>query len=115
MFTGIIEETGTVRAARPGKLTISAAKVVEDTKKGDSIAVNGVCLTVTELSSDSFAVDVMPETLRRTNLGLLRPGDVVNLERPLAVGGRFSGHFVQGMSMIREGLSRQDEKAKPSF
>jgi riboflavin synthase len=111
MFTGIIEEVGTVRAARPGKLTIAASKVLEDTKKGDSIAINGACLTVTEISPDSFSVDVMPETLRRTNLGALRPGDGVNLERPLAVGGRMGGHFVQGhidgtgkvLSAIREG------------
>ncbi|MBE0415607.1 MAG: riboflavin synthase [Dehalococcoidia bacterium] len=111
MFTGIIEEIGTVRAVRPGKLAISAKKVIEDTKKGDSIAINGACLTVTELSDDSFSVDVMPETLRRTNLGALRPGDGVNLERPLAVGGRFGGHFVQGhidgmgrvLSATREG------------
>ncbi|MCK4963703.1 MAG: riboflavin synthase, partial [Dehalococcoidia bacterium] len=59
-------------------------------------AVNGVCLTVTALAPDYFSVDVMPETLQRTNLGALRPGDLVNLERPLAVGGRFGGHFVQG-------------------
>ncbi|MCK4362382.1 MAG: riboflavin synthase [Dehalococcoidia bacterium] len=96
MFTGIVEEVGKVRAARPGQLTVAAQKVLEDTKPGDSIAVNGVCLTVTEVSPDSFSVDVMPETLRRTNLGALRPGDGVNLERPLAVGGRFGGHFVQG-------------------
>jgi len=111
MFTGIVEEVGTVRAAGPGRLTIAAQKVLEDTKKGDSMAVNGVCLTVTELSPDSFSADVMPETLRRTNLGLLRPGDAVNLERPVAAGGRFGGHFVQGhvdgtgkvLSAIREG------------
>lgn len=96
MFTGIIEEVGAVRAAGPGILTIAAKTVLEDTKKGDSMAVDGVCLTVTELSPDSFSADVMPETLRRTNLGLLRPGDVVNLERPIAAGGRFGGHFVQG-------------------
>jgi len=96
MFTGIVEEIGKVRAARRGQLTVAAQKVLEDTKLGDSIAVNGVCLTVTGLSPDSFSVDVMPETLRRTNLGKLRPGDGVNLERPLAVGGRFGGHFVQG-------------------
>ena len=96
MFTGIIEEVGTVRAAHPGKLTISATRIIEDTKEGDSISVNGACLTVTELSKDSFSVDVMPETLRRTNLGLLQPGDKVNLERALAVGGRLGGHFVQG-------------------
>ena len=96
MFTGIVEEVGKVRAARPDKLTIAAQKVLEDTRPGDSMAVNGVCLTVTALSPDSFAVEVMPETLRRTNLGALRSGDGVNLERPLAVGGRFGGHFVQG-------------------
>lgn len=96
MFTGIVEEVGKVRAARPGHLTIVAQRVLEETKLGDSIAVNGVCLTVTALSMDSFSVDVMTETLRRTNLGTLRPGDEVNLERPLAVGGRFGGHFVQG-------------------
>jgi riboflavin synthase len=96
MFTGLIEEIGSVRAARPGKLEIAAQKVLEDTRLGDSIAVNGVCLTVTALSPDSLSVEVMPETLRRTNLVALRPGDRVNLERPLAVGGRFGGHFVQG-------------------
>ncbi|KPJ53470.1 MAG: riboflavin synthase subunit alpha, partial [Dehalococcoidia bacterium DG_18] len=96
MFTGIVEEVGTVRAARPGRLTIAAQKVLEDTKPGDSIAVNGACLTVVELWGDSFSVDVMPETLRRTNLGLLRPGDGVNLERSLAVGGRMGGPFVEG-------------------
>ena len=96
MFTGIVEELGSVRAAHAGKLTISATRVTEDTKEGDSISVNGACLTVTEISDDSFSVDVMPETLRRTNLGLLQPGDKVNLERSLAVGGRLGGHFVQG-------------------
>ncbi len=96
MFTGIIEEVGTVKAAQPGRLTISATKVIESTKKGDSIAVNGACLTITELGGDYFSVDIMPETLRRTNLGMLRSGDRVNLERPLAMDGRLGGHFVQG-------------------
>jgi riboflavin synthase len=96
MFTGIVEEIGNITAARPGKLEVAAQKVLEDTRPGDSMAVNGVCLTVTALPPDSFSVEVMPETLRRTNLGALRPGDRVNLERPLAVGGRFGGHFVQG-------------------
>jgi riboflavin synthase len=96
MFTGIVEEVGKVSVARPGQLTIAAQRVLEETKLGDSLAVNGVCLTVTALSMDSFCADVMPETLRRTNLGTLRSGDEVNLERPLAVGGRFGGHFVQG-------------------
>lgn len=96
MFTGIVEEVGTVKSAPPGKLIISAKKVLEDMRPGDSIAINGACLTVVELWGDSFSVDVMPETLRRTNLGALRPGDRVNLERPLAVGARMGGHFVQG-------------------
>lgn len=96
MFTGIVEEIGKVRVASPGQLTLYAQKVLAETKLGDSVAVNGVCLTVTALLTDSFSVDVMPETLRRTNLGTLRHGDEVNLERPMAVGGRFGGHFVQG-------------------
>jgi len=96
LFTGIVEEVGTVRTASPSQLVVAAARVLEETKKGDSIAVNGACLTVTEVSPDSFSVDVMPETLRRTNLGALRPGHRVNLERPLAVGDRMGGHFVQG-------------------
>jgi riboflavin synthase len=96
MFTGIVEEIGKVRAASTGQLTVYAQKVLGETKLGDSVAVNGVCLTVTALSTDSFSADVMPETLRRTNLGTLRAGDEVNLERPLAIGGRFGGHFVQG-------------------
>ena len=96
MFTGIVEEIGKVRVASPGQLTVYAQKVLGETNLGDSVAVNGVCLTVTALSTDSFSADVMPETLRRTNLGTLRAGDEVNLERPLAVGGRFGGHFVQG-------------------
>lgn len=96
MFTGIIEEVGTVKAVRPGQISISATKVLEGTKLGDSLAVNGTCLTVSTLDANSFSVGVMPETLRRTNLGLLRPGFRVNLERALAIGGRFGGHLVQG-------------------
>lgn len=96
MFTGIIEEVGIIGSIRPGWLTVSAKKVLEGTKLGDSIAVNGVCLTVISLDDGSFSVEVMPETLRRTNLGSLRSEDWVNLERALAVGGRFGGHFVQG-------------------
>jgi riboflavin synthase len=96
MFTGIIEEVGTVKAVRPGQISISATKVLEGTKLGDSLAVNGTCLTVSTLDVNSFSVGVMPETLRRTNLGLLRPGFRVNLERALAIGGRFGGHLVQG-------------------
>ena len=96
MFTGIIEEVGKVKTVRPGQIIVNALKVLEGTKLGDSMAVNGVCLTVSSLDTGSFAVDVMPETLRRTNLGLLRPGSPVNLERPLAMGERIGGHLVQG-------------------
>jgi riboflavin synthase len=96
VFTGIVEEIGRVKALSPGGLTISARKALDGTKLGDSVAVNGVCLTVTLLGSSSFSVDVMPETLRRTNLGGLRSGDPVNLERALGLGDRLGGHLVQG-------------------
>jgi len=96
MFTGIVEEVGRVVSASAGSLTVAADGVLEDMQKGASMAVNGVCLTVTAFDSKSFSVDVMPETLDKTNLGLLRPGDGVNLERPLSPNGRLGGHFVQG-------------------
>lgn len=99
MFTGIVEEVGRVRALRSGaepSLTIEATTVLEGTRLGDSIAVNGACLTVTDLGVRTFTVGLMPETLRRTNLGGLRPGDGVNLERALTLAGRLGGHFVQG-------------------
>lgn len=96
MFTGIVEEVGTVKALGSGRLTIFATTAVEKTGLGHSIAVNGACLTVSAVDSASFSVDVMPETLRRTNLGLLRPGSGLNLERALMLGGRLGGHFVQG-------------------
>ena len=96
MFTGIVEEVGVVRELIPGRLLIEAREVLEGTRVGDSMAVNGACLTVTLLSSQSFSVDVMPETLRSTNLGGLHYGDQVNLERALAAGGRIGGHFVSG-------------------
>lgn len=96
MFTGIIEETGKVLTASTTILVISAPQVVHGMKPGDSIAVNGACLTVTDFDRSSFSVDVMPETLKRTNLGQLKPGDGVNLERPMALGGRLGGHLVQG-------------------
>jgi riboflavin synthase len=101
MFTGIVEEIGTVRdaitdAPEGNYVTIGCETVVEDAKLGDSIAVNGVCLTVTEFTAGSFTIGVSPETLRRTNLGLLEPGAPVNLERSLAFGGRMGGHYVQG-------------------
>ena len=100
MFTGIIEETGKVEAVAKGSnsavITIAAVKVLEDTKIGDSIAVNGVCLTVTSISGRKFSADVMAETLRRSSLGSLKHGSMVNLERAMAANGRFGGHIVSG-------------------
>ena len=100
MFTGIIEEIGTVRRVisgqKDGSLDIQAKLVLEGTRIGDSIAVNGVCLTVTLLRDSGFTADVMPETLRRSNLGALRSGDPVDLERAMAADGRFGGHLVSG-------------------
>ena len=96
MFTGIVEEVGRVASVKPGRLVIAAREVLSGISQGSSLAVNGACLTVTDFDAGSFAVDVMPETLRRTNLGLLRIGDEVNLERPLTLGGRLGGHLVQG-------------------
>ena len=96
MFTGITEEIGKIVSSRPGRLAVSAERVLDGLELGDSINVNGVCLTVFERDAGGFSADVMPETLRRSNLGGLRAGDGVNLERALAVGGRLGGHFVQG-------------------
>lgn len=100
MFTGIIEEVGIVRAVRHGArsavLQISAQVITADLNIGDSVAVNGVCLTVTQLSPAGFTVDVMPETLSRSNLSILVSGSRVNLERALPAGGRFGGHIVSG-------------------
>ena len=96
MFTGIIEEIGTVRRIGSGRIHIRAKTVLEGVKIGDSIAVNGVCLTVTELGADFFAADVMPETFQRSSLGKLKTGSGVNLERAMAADGRFGGHIVSG-------------------
>ena len=100
MFTGIVEEVGSVRTvlpgARAGTIFIAARKVLEGTRVGDSIAVNGVCLTVVQLAEDSFTADVMPETLAKTNLSALKPGSAVDLERAMAANGRFGGHIVSG-------------------
>lgn len=96
MFTGIIEEIGRVRHVISGQISIQADTVLENTWPGDSIAVNGVCLTAAKLLPDGFIADVMPETLRRTNLGALCTGSRVNLERALAADGRFGGHIVSG-------------------
>lgn len=96
MFTGIVQEVGKVVSAQKGKLTVSAGKVLKGLELGGSIAVNGACLTVTWFDNAAFSVDVMAETLKRTNLGLLSTGDKVNLERPMALGGELGGHLVQG-------------------
>ncbi len=96
MFTGIVEEVGTVRALSARSLTIRARTVLEGLRLGDSISVNGVCLTVTAIEEEAFVVGLMPETLRRSNLGRLRAGEAVNLERALPADGRLGGHFVQG-------------------
>lgn len=100
MFTGIVEETGAIKSLRisgtSGKIALRANKVLEGTKIGDSIAVNGVCLTVVSLEQDGFTADVMAETVRRTNLGQTKIGDKVNLERAMAADGRFGGHIVSG-------------------
>ena len=100
MFTGLIEEIGTVRrierGAKGARLTIGAKTVLEDTKIGDSIATNGVCLTVVAMTGDSFSADVMAESLRRSALGSLQSGSPVNLERAMPANGRFGGHIVSG-------------------
>lgn len=100
MFTGIIEEIGTVTAVKKGtkssKLTLQGNQIFEDMHIGDSIAVNGVCLTVTSKTNNQFTVDVMAETLRRSSLGYLSSGSKVNMERAMAANGRFGGHIVSG-------------------
>lgn len=100
MFTGIVEEIGTVlgikRGIKSAVITIRAEKIMEDMHDGDSIAVNGVCLTVISFAGGQFSADVMPETLDRSSLGLLKPGSHVNLERAMAADGRFGGHIVAG-------------------
>ena len=96
MFTGIVEEVGTVQQVTSQQLVIGAQTVVTDCRLGDSIAVNGVCLTVTAFDPAGFTVGISPETLRRTNLGDLRPGDGVTLERALRPDSRLGGHIVQG-------------------
>ena len=96
MFTGIVEEVGTVTQLKGYRMNVHATLVMEGLKLGDSMAVNGACLTVVALGSEEFSVDLSPETLRRTSLGDLTPGKAVNLERPLAVSDRLGGHIVQG-------------------
>ncbi len=100
MFTGIIEETGRIEALRHAyqgaTIAVKARAVLADLKPSDSIAVNGVCLTVVEKNDSTFVCDLSSETLQRTSLGRIREGTVVNLERPLAIDARLGGHFVQG-------------------
>ena len=100
MFTGIIEETGHIRAVTRGQhssiLSIGAAEILSDLKTGDSVAVNGVCLTATAVDGGGFTADVMHETLNRSTLGTLSAGDIVNLERAMPADGRFGGHIVSG-------------------
>jgi len=96
MFTGIIEEIGSVQQLSAGGLAVQAVEVLAGTVLGDSISVNGACLTVIDITKAGFTVEIMPETRRLTNIGDLRTGDRVNLERALPAQGRFGGHFVQG-------------------
>ena len=96
MFTGIVEEVGIVKDLEGQRLVVQAHKVMADLKLGDSIAVNGACLTVVQREDNTFTVELSPETLRRTSLGVLSMGHKINLERPLAVSDRLGGHIVQG-------------------
>ena len=119
MFTGIVEEVGRVRFLRGGSkdgvLRIAAKRVLGDVRLGDSIAVNGVCLTVTDFDGGSFTADVMPETLRRSNLGMLRAGSPVNLERALVADGRFGGHIVSGHIDGMGTIASVRQEAAPSL
>ncbi len=96
MFTGIIEEVGAVSRVSGSDIAIMAQNVLEGIAQGDSIAIDGACMTVVEFGEDQFVVQVSPESLSKTTLGSLKPGDAVNLERAMAAGDRFGGHFVQG-------------------
>lgn len=119
MFTGLVEEVGTVRSVTPvgngARVVIEAALVLGDAQLGASIAVNGCCLTVVEFDATSWAADAVPETLDRTNIGALRPGDAVNLERPLAADGRYGGHVVQGHVDATAAVVAIDELDDGSF
>lgn len=100
MFTGIIEDLGRIeklsRSSQGSRIAIRSSKITEDAGIGDSVAVNGVCLTIAQLENDTFFTDVMPETLAKTNLGQMKNGDLVNLERALKASDRLGGHFVLG-------------------
>ena len=125
MFTGLIEEVGVVRRlerrGEGGRLSVAASTVLEGTRIGDSICVSGACLTVVEMGGQGFVVDCMPETLTRTTLGGVAPGDRVNLERSLMLGARLGGHLVLGhvdavaeiMSVVRDGIAWRVRMALP--
>ena len=115
MFTGIIEELGTVERVGAGRITVRAQRVLEGTRLGDSIAVNGVCLTVTHLTGAGFTADVMPETLRRSSLGQLRPGSRVNLERAMAADGRRHAQRVQICLARGTGKGRKAAHLLPAY
>ena len=114
VFTGIIEEMGVVREITPNQVIVKARRVLADLDLGDSIAVNGVCLTVVDCDLEQFICDLSSETKNRSNLGELRSGHLVNLERPLSVGGRVGGHFVQGhvdgLGLIKEFAGAEDDR-----
>ena len=113
MFTGIVEEVGSIVSIGASSLTVAAEKVVRGVQLGGSIAVNGACLTVISFDGRSFSVNVMPETFTKTNIGSLKAGDKVNLERPMVLGGELGGHLVQGhvdgtgkvVSVVRDGVA----------
>lgn len=127
MFTGIIEEGGVLKEivslGLSQRLTIGCSQIVSDLELGASVAVNGICLTVTSFNKEGFCVDVMPETLKNTNLNCLEQGEQVNLERALQLGGRLGGHFVSGhvdglgvlRGVLAEGNSKRLQIAAPSF
>ncbi|PJZ00983.1 riboflavin synthase [Bacillus vallismortis] len=119
MFTGIIEETGTIesmkKAGHSMTLTIKCSKILEDVHLGDSIAVNGICLTVTDFTKNQFTVDVMPETVKATSLNELSKGSKVNLERAMAANGRFGGHFVSGHVDGTAEITRIEEKSNAVY
>ncbi len=96
MFTGIVEELGVVYSITPNKITIKCSEVLKETKLGDSIAVNGICLTVTDIGADSFCADISPETYNVTTMSEIKTGDYVNLERALTLSTRLGGHIISG-------------------
>lgn len=118
MFTGIVEELGRVRSITPNeggvRLVIEATTVIADAELGASIAVNGCCLTVVALGESSWSADAVIETLARTNLGALEPGDAVNLERPVRLADRLGGHIVQGHVDAVGSVRSRDEQADGS-